>query len=239
MTTALYRFFDKAGQLLYIGISNCIPRRLDQHEDTKPWFTEASQITVEHHPTRLAALAKEKKAIKAERPKYNIQHNRMRSGFTAATSTTLARPRWTFRSRRSDVARSENLFLYGELDCSAMVDEVYDLDGEGQLTAYIQYVARRYPEWLEADAVPIDWSVVGDGGIFEYAPFQRTEPDEQYPQEDFLSVFTLPVQNVRFPEFAVALGWTPAPLQPACPLRSVLDSRAARVQRPKGWEPAW
>lgn len=233
-TTTLYRFFGKNDELIYIGITNSIPRRFDQHETGKPWFTEAARITVEHHPNRGAALAAEKAAIIEERPKYNIQHNRRGREKAAARG---AKPgRWTFESHRSGYERSVDLYLYGELECSAMVDEVYELDGEGQLTEYVLYLKSQYPQWLQDDAVPIFWSVMGDG-VCENAPFQSRE---LWTHAHFLNSFTwpydaktferldwfrLPVRQTRFPEFSEALGWTPAPLQPYCPLRSIMASR--------------
>lgn len=71
MRTALYRHFDAAGVLLYVGISDDHERRLDQHRRRKPWFGEIARIDVEYHPTREAALEAEAVAIKAEKPLHN------------------------------------------------------------------------------------------------------------------------------------------------------------------------
>lgn len=252
MTTALYRFFDKADQLLYIGISNCIPRRFDQHGDTKPWYIEVARMTVEHHPTRAAALGAEKVAIQAERPKYNIQHNRRSS----KRSTTAAPGRWLFASTISGVQFQIDLYLYGELDCSAVVGDYDHLDGEGQLAVYLEYLEENYPQWLEDDEVPILWSIRG-GTVSEFAPFQVGKfalESAGGPSEDFLSYFTWPVDRStradldffkppvridRFPEFAEALDWMPSALQPTCPLRSILDSRECRVRRSAGRRTPW
>lgn len=234
-TVSLYRFFDHSNELLYIGITNRIPRRLDEHGDDKPWYLEVARVEVEHHPDRHAALRAEKDAIKTERPRYNIQHNR------AAYRTKIqdGGGRWIFETRHYGNERRCDLQLYPELDCSSMVDDYYELDGHGQLEAYVQYLESRHPEWLEADAVPIVWSVHSNWyGVFEAAPFARS-----YIGMDFLTHFTwpvdavngepldwyqLPVVNDRFPEFAKALAWTPSPLQPTCPLASILRSRSGR-----------
>jgi predicted GIY-YIG superfamily endonuclease len=231
-TVSLYRFFNPTGELLYIGITNRVPRRLDEHGDDKPWYLEVARVTVEHHTDRHAALRAEKNAIKAERPRYNIQHNRA----AYRTKVQEGSGRWTFETRRSGHERRCDLVLYPELDCSAMVDDVYELDGHGQFEEYVQYLERHHPDWLEKDAVPIIWSVhSGWHGVFEAAPFARS-----YIGMDFLTHFTwpedavtgepldwyaLPVVNDRFPEFAKALAWTPSPLQPTCPLASILRSR--------------
>jgi len=236
--TALYRFFDKTGALLYIGISGAIPTRLGQHHDTKPWFHEVARVTVEHHPDRPTALAFEERAIKTERPRYNIVHNRGR-----IPGPPKGAGRWTFTFQPGGYERSATLYLYGELDCSAMVDEYYELDGEGQLAAYVEYLEEHHPEWLAADAVPIIWLVRGEE-IAEHAPFQSGEygPEGKWGwRENFLTEFTwprdartgelldwfkLPVRIDRFPEFAQALDWLPSALQPTCPLRSILASRS-------------
>lgn len=238
-TTALYRFYGAGDELLYIGITNSIPRRLDQHSDSKPWYTEARRITVEHHPTRGDALAAEMAAIKAERPKYNIQHNR---GRDRTPTTHKGSGRWVFESLRSGHQRATDLYLYAELECSSVVDDVHELDGEGQLEYYVRRIRRDYPQYLDQDAVPIVWCVVG-AGTFEHAPFQRGAfgPDEPGFHRNFLTYFSwpfdartgweldwfkLPVRlDYRFPHFAEALGWKPSPFEPTCPLTSIMASR--------------
>lgn len=72
---ALYRFYGAGGTLLYIGITNEIPRRLKQHNKDKPWWLGVSRIDVEHYPTRHAVLEAERRAIMAEKPLYNQVHN--------------------------------------------------------------------------------------------------------------------------------------------------------------------
>lgn len=75
-THALYRFFGAGGTLLYIGITNSIPTRLKAHNRDKPWWLGVSRIEVEHYPSRQAVLEAERRAIIAEKPLYNQQHNR-------------------------------------------------------------------------------------------------------------------------------------------------------------------
>ena len=82
-------------------------------------------------------------------------------------------PRW----------RTTPLWLYPELDCSSCVADADDQSGPGQVAHYIDYVRERCREWWVADAVPITWSVRGDG-IWEYAPNKR--------EENFLTFWTPP-----------------------------------------------
>jgi excinuclease UvrABC nuclease subunit len=74
--TALYRCYDDTNQLAYVGVSNHLGRRLHQHERSKPWWRTVSHITVAHYPTRNQALDAETRAIRVERPRWNVTHNR-------------------------------------------------------------------------------------------------------------------------------------------------------------------
>ena len=70
----LYRMFDDAGELLYVGVSKSALRRMAEHLETKPWINQVANTTFEHYPTRHAVLTAERKAIRNELPRYNIQH---------------------------------------------------------------------------------------------------------------------------------------------------------------------
>lgn len=76
--TALYRYFDADGGLLYIGISNDPDFRWKDHlygSSRRNWPSEAVRRTVEWHDSRPLALKAETDAIKAERPRHNGTHN--------------------------------------------------------------------------------------------------------------------------------------------------------------------
>lgn len=70
--TCVYRFFDATGQLLYVGVTNALPLRLDRHNRTKPWFRDCTKVTVEHFEDRTSALEAEARAIRRERPVHNV-----------------------------------------------------------------------------------------------------------------------------------------------------------------------
>jgi hypothetical protein len=72
--TSLYRHFDGAGRLLYVGVSLDAVARLGRHVRFAAWTAEIARVDVERFPTREAALAAERAAIKAERPLHNIIH---------------------------------------------------------------------------------------------------------------------------------------------------------------------
>lgn len=74
--TALYRFFDADGDLLYVGISLNPWTRWKQHKSVKDWAEDVASSTIEWHDTREEALDAERLAIIDERPRYNVVHNR-------------------------------------------------------------------------------------------------------------------------------------------------------------------
>jgi hypothetical protein len=71
----LYRYFDDAGRLLYVGISNSAFARAHAHRRRSSWWVSATSMTIEHHPTRERALAAEARAIQTERPIWNVALN--------------------------------------------------------------------------------------------------------------------------------------------------------------------
>lgn len=70
--TAVYRLYDEAGGLLYIGKSDQPEVRFSQHERAQIWWREVVTREVVWYPTARAAEAEEDRAIPAERPMYNI-----------------------------------------------------------------------------------------------------------------------------------------------------------------------
>ena len=78
--TVLYRLFDARGELLYVGISGNVGRRLAQHDRTKDWAGRISHVAVEHHVTRSSAQAAERLAIRTEQPRFNKWRPRAATG---------------------------------------------------------------------------------------------------------------------------------------------------------------
>ena len=79
--TALYRHFSVDGILLYIGISNRLPRRIKEHSRFSEWFQEVCDIKIEWLESRERAFIAEREAIKSEKPKWNIIHNKVEDAF--------------------------------------------------------------------------------------------------------------------------------------------------------------
>jgi hypothetical protein len=70
---ALYRLYDAADQLLYVGIGIAPEYRVRAHR-RKPWGHLIVRAEIEWYPTDRAAAVAEKQAIRGEHP----IHNRMR-----------------------------------------------------------------------------------------------------------------------------------------------------------------
>ncbi len=75
---AVYRCYSDQGELLYVGQSGNLGRRLARHAQ-KIWFLHVRGITLEWYADELDALKAERRAIHVEHPKYNIQHRDART----------------------------------------------------------------------------------------------------------------------------------------------------------------
>ncbi|MFL9917390.1 DUF5710 domain-containing protein [Paraburkholderia fungorum] len=69
----LYRHYDAAGRLLYVGISLNAYVRLAQHMVGADWASLAVRMDVETFDTWEAAHSVEREAIRLENPLYNVQ----------------------------------------------------------------------------------------------------------------------------------------------------------------------
>lgn len=72
LRVALYRHYDKAGVLLYVGITKDLEARFGGHGNTATWWPFAHSASVEWHPDRATALRAEREAITLELPLFNV-----------------------------------------------------------------------------------------------------------------------------------------------------------------------
>ena len=72
---ALYRYYDDADRLLYIGISDELTGRVSGHSKGSSWMDFAVRSTITRYPSRAKAAAAEIEAIKDEHPLFNFKHN--------------------------------------------------------------------------------------------------------------------------------------------------------------------
>jgi len=73
--TALYRFYDSSGTLLYVGITNDPEARWRYHALTKAWWPTVVRKSVDWRPNRPDAERAEAAAIFTERPRHNCIHS--------------------------------------------------------------------------------------------------------------------------------------------------------------------
>lgn len=71
--TSVYIAYDKDGQIIYVGITHELPRRLDRHSVDSPWWPQSRRIDVEHYSSRPRARAREKLLIMAFSPPFNVE----------------------------------------------------------------------------------------------------------------------------------------------------------------------
>lgn len=81
----IYRWFDRSGRLIYLGMTNRPLSRPEEHVRTKPWVADCVTMTLEHlNPSwgRARAHAYELACIRAEHPRENragVQRRRPRT----------------------------------------------------------------------------------------------------------------------------------------------------------------
>jgi hypothetical protein len=111
--TALYRFYDAAGALLYVGITHDIEERWGNHRTTKEWWPDVAHQTVEWYDTRPAALAAEVVAIRTEEPRYNVASSPLAPGprELAANEITEGQTKELLRGLELGAAIVEPVFI--------------------------------------------------------------------------------------------------------------------------------
>ncbi|MFD3363596.1 GIY-YIG nuclease family protein [Streptomyces albidoflavus] len=82
--TALYRFYDPAGELLYVGITQNPEVRWRAHKRHQLWWLDVDRKEVTWLETRTEAERAEREALQVERPRYD----HTRAGFEGRGSTS-------------------------------------------------------------------------------------------------------------------------------------------------------
>lgn len=72
---AVYELLSDSGELLYVGMSKCVGRRLASHESTKPWWPDVAEIRVRRFAFKKDAQSKEKMRILCGEPLHNKTFN--------------------------------------------------------------------------------------------------------------------------------------------------------------------
>ena len=90
--TALYRHYDAAGSLLYVGITDCLSERDKQHRANAHWHGDVHRTETEWCLSRDHASALERVAIQFEGPLHNVAHVPGDAVITAPAGLPLASP---------------------------------------------------------------------------------------------------------------------------------------------------
>ena len=69
----VYRCYDGAGRLLYVGISANGYGRLEAHRRGSPWWSHVRRVRVEQYRDRGAASAAEAICVRDELPIHNLR----------------------------------------------------------------------------------------------------------------------------------------------------------------------
>ena len=72
MRTALYRYFDSDGVLLYVGITSNPLSRDAQHRGESTWIEAAARVAYQWLESKEHAAALERVAIRFEKPLHNV-----------------------------------------------------------------------------------------------------------------------------------------------------------------------
>lgn len=87
-THSVYRIYDEAGMLLYVGYTSRGHARQLEHIATKPWARDVAETHWEHYDSREDALAREKRLIRSHHPVHNVVHS-TNTGETASIEYRL------------------------------------------------------------------------------------------------------------------------------------------------------
>lgn len=169
--TTLYRLYDSADQLLYVGIAEHWGTRFNRHHETKPWFAEVANVRLEQFATRDEALRAEADVIRAEHPQHNIVHN----GKPNPSHKNLARRHTRRPSRLEPGAVVAMGMKNGECPVGIVTsadDTFVVLDLYSWITGYFGYQTRAYrigliDELLFGEVLndPPKWMVVEKGQV--------------------------------------------------------------------------
>jgi hypothetical protein len=117
----VYRCYGADDRLLYVGCARNVAARMSQHRATTWWAWMVVRVDADEYPSEQEARAAERKAIAAERPRFNIQGRwQGRPGWTADEyrdfydASRLGPNHYTGQTqRRLERVRRECLTRYG------------------------------------------------------------------------------------------------------------------------------
>lgn len=70
-TFTVYELLDSEGSTLYVGCSKNVQRRLAEHKNEKPWWTEVSQVNTRAFERLIDARKEEQRLMNSKQPPHN------------------------------------------------------------------------------------------------------------------------------------------------------------------------
>lgn len=135
--TALYRLYDEADVLLYIGISHQPDVRFEQHAKTKEWWPQVARREVRWFDDRPTAAVAEATAIRSEDPEHNGTFSPRRVRHTVRdavaedglreVSLSLARPKLSGLIRSVEAGAGPVVLVnHGQREAVIVTKEFYE-----------------------------------------------------------------------------------------------------------------
>ena len=112
----IYKFYNKNDQLLYIGITNSIRKRLHLHKQKKEWFNEINKILVSEKLSRNEAYIYEIFFISNEKPIHNIE-------YTKGGEIDFLLPNITFSEYKKKIKKRNKNKKIGESKYSVVIKD--------------------------------------------------------------------------------------------------------------------
>jgi predicted GIY-YIG superfamily endonuclease len=146
MTQVLYRHYDSAGNLLYVGVSLNALVRLQQHK-TSHWCDDITRVDIQKFASRQEVLEAERVAITSENPVHNIKRPKPKS----AKEIKAEKLADAADESRQEIVRSIAKFypLYSVQDVARELElslpSVKRLLSEGKLGSMVMGELRGYP----------------------------------------------------------------------------------------------
>lgn len=131
----VYELRSDAGELLYVGYSRWLKRRITTHRREKSWWPEVAEVASEAFTTEEEARLREKELWAGERPKYNRQ-----SPFLTAEEVRAQK-----RVRNTSPAAVEYRREYNKSDRARDVQHKYNQTVKGVAKTQ-RYRARRWQQ---------------------------------------------------------------------------------------------
>lgn len=138
----LYRMYDRAGVLLYVGMTSDPHSRFKAHSAEKDWWLEVDTIQVANFSDRAALAEAERQAILAEKPRYNVKDTRHRGTYSLTdiaevigADECLKRPeRWLLNKMRE--MGCKGTLIDGEVRFTTrQINGLLDYQSSGQIFA--------------------------------------------------------------------------------------------------------